>query len=41
MKLIALTLRALPTRLPVWLERRRAPIGEHVAEVASREGIRR
>jgi len=35
------TLRALPTRLLVWLERRRAPLGERVADIASREGIRR
>ena len=38
MKLIGLTSRALPTRL---LERRRAALGERVADVAWREGLRR
>lgn len=42
MKLTALTLRPLPTRLLVWLGRRRAPLGECVADDARwREGIRR
>jgi hypothetical protein len=41
MTLIEVTLRALPTRLLVWLERRRAPLGERTADIARREGTRR
>jgi Sigma-70 region 2 len=41
MKLIALTLHPLPNRLLVWLGRRRAPLGECVADDAWREEIRR
>jgi hypothetical protein len=41
MVLIALTLRPLPNRLLVWLGRRRAPLGECVADAAWREEIRR
>ena len=41
MNLIAVTVRALPTWLLVWLERRRAPLGERVADIAWHEGARR
>jgi hypothetical protein len=36
-----LIFRALPSRLLVWLERRRAPLGERVATLAWHEGTRR
>jgi hypothetical protein len=40
MKLGDLTVRAAPTWLLAWLERRRAPLGERIAHVAWREGMR-
>lgn len=39
--LAALALRALPSAAVAWLERRRAPLGERVAVLAAREGLRR
>lgn len=39
--LVDLTVRSAPTALLVWLERRRAPLGERLAERAWREGVRR
>lgn len=40
-RLLVLTVRVAPTPLLVWLERRRAPLGERLADVAWREGVRR
>ncbi len=39
--LLDLTVRAAPTPLLVWLERRRAPLGQRLADLAWREGVRR
>ena len=41
MNLFALALRATPTRLLAWLDRRRAPLGDRAAELAWRGGLRR
>ena len=41
MTLADLTVRAAPTRLLVWLERPRAPLGDRLAKLAWREGMRR
>jgi hypothetical protein len=39
--LLDITMRAAPTALLVWLERRRAPLGERLPDQAWREGVRR
>lgn len=39
--LLDMTVRAAPTPLLVWLERRRAPLGQRLADRAWREGVRR
>lgn len=41
MKPMELTLRALPAALLGWLQCRRAPLGERLATLAWREGMRR